>query len=333
LSEDREICRVVKAAVPESVLLELCDERVLFTWELLEQGKQKNNRWFRPLPCLNFSSFKSDARLRSPRFWLFGGLELESAAALLDTTVGGTQARTAAEANTIGAQTYPVDRRELVTLQRLFIACLETVPSLVRQGELFSAWTSLSELVDEVLEPARIAIALNKAKDMSDISKLQNRCRGGLDNFFGQKNTDHTGNQTLIKAVRTVVLDERDQIFAHKYWECASQLGTGGIAVAVVSKHHLPGIQSNWSKTEPNTIKSLLASRDAPAVITATAPFFLAAGLGFGAISILPKLPRRIFFYTALTAPFVGIGFLTQRKTFLYDNLRSFQLSRTSEKC
>ena len=80
--------QVIRAATPDSVLLQLCDERVPPVWELIERGTKRADGSLRaPLPTnpFDWTTAASDARLRSFQWWFGGGLDLEGLAALKGT--------------------------------------------------------------------------------------------------------------------------------------------------------------------------------------------------------------------------------------------------------
>ena len=91
--------QVIRAATPDSVLLQLCDERVPPVWELIERGTQAraDGSLRDPLPTnpFDWNTASSDARLRSFQWWFGGGLDLEGLAALNGTCLGGAGVRRA----------------------------------------------------------------------------------------------------------------------------------------------------------------------------------------------------------------------------------------------
>ena len=90
--------QVIRAATPDSVLLQLCDERVPPVWELIERGTKRADGSLRdPLPSnpFDWNTASSDARLRSFQWWFGGGLDLEGLAALNGTCLGAAQASAA----------------------------------------------------------------------------------------------------------------------------------------------------------------------------------------------------------------------------------------------
>ena len=310
-----EARRVVGLAQPDSVLVELCEERIASTWELIQQGTATDEGIRRPLPALSFDAFKNDARLRSVKFWLWG-LEVEGLAALLGTTANATQAAAAAEASKMGAQTHHLDRRESATAQRCFVAYLENKPW--QESKLWS-------LVDEVLKPARDAARSSREEKNQAGKNFRDTARVALDNFEAQifsHEKDAKEKDPVFDALANVLLDERDEIFAHRCWECLSHLGPGGIAVAVVHQNHLPGIKRHWANTNIDRVKTLLQPRDAPAVLCAVAPYAGATALSFAAIAYLPKRPRQIALNALLIAPILATGYAANRSLKHYSDIR-----------
>ena len=115
--------KVIRAATPDSVLLQLCDERVPPVWELIERGTKRADGSLRdPLPTnpFDWNTASSDARLRSFQWWFGGGLDLEGLAALNGTCLGAAQASAAHEAARLQASTHLIDRQVSSTLHRVY---------------------------------------------------------------------------------------------------------------------------------------------------------------------------------------------------------------------
>lgn len=300
-----ETQRIVGAAKPDSVLLELCDERVAPVWELLEKGKRLDDGSIvRLLPELAQESFKSDSRLRRTGWWLCG-LGMEGYASLAGTTLWAPQAVAAAEAAKLRAQTHLIDRPLSVSLQRSVIANLENfklgAPPVLPQG-LTRAWNKLkvTENPMDLREEARAAI-----EDGDPIVLCEPLVR-----YYGLQSVE----------------DERDVILAHRCWECLTTLGAGGVAVAVVDVARLNGIRQHWSKTEADDVKAKLDYRDAPSVLTATAPFLAGAAATTYAASYLPTLYRRLAVTSLISAPCAATLVAFTQCGEQYKKIRELQL-------
>jgi len=325
-----EARRMVQVVQPDSVLIELCEERIASTWELIQQGVERPDKSIRrPLPSLSsLDAFKSDARLRSPRFW-FWGLDVEGVAALLGTTVNATQAGAASEASRVRAQAHQIDRRESATAQRCAVAAMETINSHAFSSTTKGGFSSpkLREILREVFAPAEEASAfLPNLPRKEELLSLRAKTRKALDGLLLQAEAAaaHEEEDPLFAALTKVVLDERDAIFAHRCWECLAHLGPGGVAVAVVNEDHLPGIHRNWAKTDPETIKKLLQPRDAPDVLAAAAPAAALAFASAAAVSYaVPPRGGRLLLNAALLAPLVAGAYFSQRALTKYSHLRN----------
>mmetsp|Transcript_17042 Transcript_17042/g.53217 ORF Transcript_17042/g.53217 Transcript_17042/m.53217 type:complete len:372 (-) Transcript_17042:472-1587(-) len=313
-----EAKRVIRAAKPDSVLLELCDERVAPVWELLERGRTlADGSIVRLLPELELASFRSDARLRRPGFWLFW-LEVEGYASLAGTTVGAAQAVAAAEAARFRAQTHLIDRRESVSTQRAVVAGLERV-------------FSLSAAADEPAPgiPAEIPALFAKALDGDALSELRAEARSIVEAAETASPDEPVASLLPFapwRAAAAAVVAERDEILAHRCWECLAALGPGGVAVAVVDARRLPGVRASFGTTTPDTVKAKLEPRDAPAVLAATAPLAASAGLAAAAVSYLPAAPRRLAFASLAFAPVLACGLAASHAATRYRAVRDLQL-------
>ena len=85
--------KVIAAATPDSVLVQLCNERVPPVWELIERGTLRGDGSIRDvLGPLDYERASTDSRLRDFAWWFFYGLELEGAAALQGTCLGAARA-------------------------------------------------------------------------------------------------------------------------------------------------------------------------------------------------------------------------------------------------
>lgn len=305
-----DVRRVVRVAKPDSVLLELCDERVPIIWELVETGEVRSDGSIvRRLPELSLSSFRRDARLRRLSFWLVG-LELEGYAALIGTTLGAEQAAGAAEAAMLRAQTHHIDRRLSVTFQRTVVAALDMLPVAVAPPPA----TPLQAAYSEALKGAATLVD-------DELRSLRAKARAAAGD-------GRVALALLPEPLRSAVaasVHEHDEILAHRCWECLTGLGPGGVAVAVLDGNRLNGVRDHWSHTDADRVKSLLEPRNLSAVLKATAPLTIGAAIGTFAISRLPKFPRRVIVTSLAVAPAVAAGVVANDLIARYEATRKLQ--------
>lgn len=323
-----EVKRLVRAAKADSVLLELCDERLAPVWELLERGKSSaDGAIVRLLPELQLSSFRDDARLRRLGWWAHG-LRLEGYASLAGTTLGADQAVAAAEAARFRAQTHLIDRRQSVTVQRQAIAGLE---SLTRQI-LFGSFDAAADTSRG--PPPELRAAFNRAtasldNDAENLQQLRTEAQRAIEASApfetGELIQSMMTSPTWLAATNAVVA-EREEIMAHRCWECLGALGPGGVAVAVVGEKRLDGISKYWGTTDAEVVKAKLRPRDAPAVLYASAPLLVSTTAAGCAVAYMPRLPRRLALTSLFIAPCVGAALAINQYSHLYDTVRKLQL-------
>lgn len=301
----KETQALVASAKPDSVLLELCDERVAPVWELLEKGKKlSDGSIVRLLPEIVLESFKTDSRLRRVSWWLYG-LRMEGYASLVGTTLWAEQAVAAAEAAKLGAQTHLIDRPLSISSQRTAIATLENF-----------------KLGTPPVLPKRLEEVWEKIKTTKNPMELRPEARSAVED-----GDPIDPCQPLVSYYRVqTVNDERDVILAHRCWECLSSLGAGGVAVAVVDVARLDGIRQHWSKTDAEDVKAKLDFRDAPAVFAATAPYLLGAAAASFAVSYLPRFPRRLAISSVIAAPCAATIVAISNCGKQYEAVRNLQL-------
>lgn len=318
----REARSTVRAARADSVLLELCDERVPPVWELLERGRsQGDGSIVQRLPELSARACRDDARLRRLGWWA-QGLGLEGYASLVGTTLWAAQAVAAAEAARVGAQTHLIDRRQSISAQRTTIAGLE---SLVRGGEAASEDLGV---LPPALEAAWLKATADKNLGQDDLARARHEARAAVaEGPIALAEPVATWLEAPAwRAAASRVLAERDEILAHRCWECLHALGAGGVAVAVVDERRLPGMKAHWGTTTAEGVKVKLAPRDPPAVLAAAAPFVAGASAVAVGISRLPDVPRRFALASLAVVPCVAVGIVSTRSVHQYNTVRDLQL-------
>ncbi|KAJ1454811.1 hypothetical protein M885DRAFT_228655 [Pelagophyceae sp. CCMP2097] len=227
--------KVVRAANPDQTLLELCDDRVLPVWEILEHGGVSDSgKVSRPLPPLDTDSLQNDARLRKPGWWWLGGPYDAAFGAVVGTCSSSAQAACALESARLGAHTHLIDRKQSVTALRCFVGLLE-----VSRTGFVMPFQDLRVKADAALASA------TSASTADELQSARNDARAVLTAATAALMDGDAGG-ALEAVVRRTVVDERDQIFAHRCFEAAATLGAGGVIVAVVGKEHLPGIRAHW---------------------------------------------------------------------------------------
>ena len=131
--------QVIRAATPDSVLLQLCDERVPPVWELIERGTKRADGSLRdPLPAnpFDWNTASSDARLRSFQWWFGGGLRPRRVSRLERHLFRCGAGAAAHEAARLQASTHLIDRQVSSTLHRVYCRAW-------REYAFFSGGTSM----------------------------------------------------------------------------------------------------------------------------------------------------------------------------------------------
>jgi hypothetical protein len=314
--------QVIRAATPDSVLLQLCDERVPPVWELIERGTKRADGSLRdPLPSnpFDWNTASSDARLRSFQWWFGGGLDLEGLAALNGTCLGAAQASAAHEAARLQASTHLIDRQVSSTLHRVYCRAW-------REYAFFSGGGGDDDLAD--------ALAIVMAP--VDADNLDNR-RGAIDTVARALASDDDGAPSAtaaaaaFRAARDTIGAERSEILAHKCHEALKTLGPGGVAVAVVGSEHVAAIGRQFGKTDPKKIEELLAGPPvSDSLIAAAAPTIaVGAPLALGQ-RFLPPVPKRAMWLAWAVLPAVYEMYIVRQR---YDTYRGVAAVQAALEC
>mmetsp|Transcript_21533 Transcript_21533/g.64432 ORF Transcript_21533/g.64432 Transcript_21533/m.64432 type:complete len:379 (+) Transcript_21533:150-1286(+) len=320
-----KVREVIRAAVPDSVLLQLCDERVAPVWELVERGAvRKDGSVKRPLPALDsYSTLASDARFASAQWWLMGGLEGEGLAALQGTCLGAAQAAAAHEAARLRAQTHLVDRRVSCTLHRCVAAVASEALGLLGLPSAPPAGASdLAKALDVLLDPATV--------DPANAAEARPAARDALDVVSVALASEPAARDTraaaAFAACAPALGDERSEILAHRCWEATNALGPGGVAVAVVGAEHVPHMAGRWMATEPKEIEGLLGGPGVGATLAAATPPVAALGALVGFPFLLPRGGPRVFgIAMSVGLPLAGLGYLASGREAAYRRARDLQ--------
>ena len=309
--------KVIRAATPDSVLLQLCDERVPPVWELIERGTKRADGSLRdPLPTnpFDWNTASSDARLRSFQWWFGGGLDLEGLAALNGTCLGAAQASAAHEAARLQASTHLIDRQVSSTLHRVYCRAW-------REYAFFSGGSSDDPLAD----------ALSICLKPVDADNLDNR-RGAIDAVARALASDDDGAPSAtaaaaaFRAARETIGAERSEILAHKCHEALKTLGPGGVAVAVVGSEHVAAIGRRFGQTDPKKIEELLAGPPVSYSLIAVAAPSLAVGapLALGQ-RFLPPVPKRAMWLAWAVLPAVYEMYIVRQRYDTYRGVAAVQ--------
>lgn len=309
--------QVIRAAMPDSVLLQLCDERVPPVWELIERGtKRKDGSLRDPLPAnpMTYDVASSDARLRSLQWWFGGGLDLEGLAALNGTCLGAAQASAAHEAARLQTATHLIDRQITSTLHRAYCRAWREYVFFSGGGDQDALADALATVLQPVtpdhLDPRRNALdALTKAlaADSDDAPSA-------------------TAAAAAFRAARDTFGGERSEILAHKCHEALKSLGPGGVAVAVVGAEHVAAIGRHFGTTDPKRVEELMGGPPvADTLLAVAAPaLVVAAPLALGQ-RFLPALPKRGMWLAFSIVPAIYEVLIVRQRYETYSGVAAVQ--------
>ena len=309
---------LIRAATPDSVLLQLCAERVPPVWELIERGTLRADGSVRdPLKPLSYDVAAGDSRLRDFAWWFLGGLEAEGVAAGQGTCLGAAQAAAAHEASRLRAQTHLLDRQLSATANRCVNAAVA------------AWWAAPSGSADGDALAEALAVLLAAASgDPAD----GDRVRGALDAVAaelaapGDSAPAKTAAAAVFGACKPLLGAERSEILAHRCWEAAESLGPGGVAVAVVGVEHVDAIAGHWSKTDPKRVEALLGAPPAYETLGALAPGLAAAAAACALPAALPRGgPRGLALAALAAAPVAGLAWATRDRALAYTKVARLQ--------